>query len=455
MKKHRDGIDFAKENIPRLFLRLFVPTFLGLLFGAMLNIADGIFVGQGVGSDALAAVNVAAPIFLIGTGTALLFGSGVSVVVAIHLSHGNYKAANINVTQAFTISTALMLVAALLVGFFPAQAARLFGGEGRIVPFACDYLVAVAPVLVLTQILFIGMFVIRLDGAPKFAMAANIVASLLNIFLDWLFVFPLHWGIRGAAVATSLAQAVGALMIIVYLCFMSKRLHFYRPKFSRKSLILTVRNAGYMMKVGLPSFIGEIAMSVMIITGNYTFSPRLHEDGVAAYSVCCYLFPLVLMFGNAIAQSSLPIISYNYGSGDTERIRKTFRLSLSLAFILGLLMTLGGLFAAGPLVSLFLKPGTNAWSICGNGLPLFSLSYVFFTMNVVLVGYLQSMERSRAATFFMLLRSCILLVPAFLVLPPLLGNAGLWLAVPASEAITLVALLVALGWKSRRTIRKV
>lgn len=455
MKQHRDSIDFAKENIPRLFLRLFVPTFLGLLFGAMLNIADGIFVGQGVGSDALAAVNVAAPIFLIGTGTALLFGSGVSVVVAIHLSHGNFKAANINVTQAFTISTALMLVAALLVGFFPAQAARLFGGEGRIMPFACDYLVAVAPVLVFTQILFIGMFVIRLDGAPKFAMAANIVASLLNIFLDWLFVFPLHWGIRGAAVATSLAQGVGALMIIVYLCFMSKRLHFYRPKFSRKSLILTARNAGYMMKVGLPSFIGEIAMSVMIITGNYTFTPRLHEDGVAAYSVCCYLFPLVLMFGNAIAQSSLPIISYNYGSGDTERIRKTFRLSLSLAFVLGLLMTLSGLFVAEPLVSLFLKPGTNACAICENGLPLFSLSYVFFTMNVVLVGYLQSMERSRAATFFMLLRSCILLVPAFLVLPPLMGNAGLWLAVPASEAITLVALLLALGWKSRRTVRKV
>lgn len=264
MKQHRDSIDFAKENIPRLFLRLFIPTLLGLLFGAMLNIADGIFVGQGVGSDALAAVNVAAPIFMIGTGTALLFGSGVSVVVAIHLSHGNYKAANINVTQAFTISTALMLVAALLVGSFPEQTAELFGGEGRIVPFACDYLVAVAPVLVFTQILFIGMFVIRLDGAPKFAMAANVVASLLNIFLDWLFVFPLEWGIRGAAVASSLAQAAGALMIIFYLCFKSKRLHFYRPKFSRKSLILTARNAGYMMKVGLPSFIGEIAMSVMI-----------------------------------------------------------------------------------------------------------------------------------------------------------------------------------------------
>ena len=150
MKQHRDSIDFAKENIPRLFLRLFIPTLLGLLFGAMLNIADGIFVGQGVGSDALAAVNVAAPIFMIGTGTALLFGSGVSVVVAIHLSHGNYKAANINVTQAFTISTVIMFVAALLVGFFPEHTAGIFGGEGRTVPFACDYLQPVAPVLVRT-----------------------------------------------------------------------------------------------------------------------------------------------------------------------------------------------------------------------------------------------------------------------------------------------------------------
>lgn len=389
MKQYRDSIDFGKENIPRLFLKLFVPTLLGLFFGAMLNLADGIFVGQGVGSDALAAVNVAAPVFMIGTGTALLFG-----------------------------------------------------GEGRIVPYACDYLVAVAPVLVLTQILFIGMFVLRLDGAPKFAMAANITASLLNILLDWLFVFPLHGGIRGAAIASSISQAAGVLMIIFYLCFMSKRLHLYRPKFTHKSLLLTARNTGYMVKIGLPSFIGEIAISVMIITGNYNFSPRLHEDGVAAYSVCCYLFPLVFMFGNAIAQSSLPIISYNHGSGDILRIRKTFRLSLALAFGLGVLMTLAGIFLSGPLVSLFLKPGTAAWSICESGLPLFSLSCVFFTMNVVMVGYLQSLERSRAATFFMLLRSCILLVPAFLLLPSLMGNAGLWLAVPLSELLTLICMLI-------------
>jgi Na+-driven multidrug efflux pump len=164
---------------------------------------------------------------------------------------------------------------------------------------------------------------------------------------------------------------------------------------------------------------------------------------------------LGLLFGAMLNIADGIFVGQGVGSGDTVRIRKTFRLSLTLAFVLGLLMTLCGLFFTGPLVSLFLKPGTAAWTICENGLPLFSLSYVFFTMNVVVVGYLQSMERSRAATFFMLLRSCILLVPSFLVLPILVGNAGLSLSVPVSEAITLVVMLMVLGLKSLRTLEKV
>ena len=108
----RDALDFGRMNIPRLFIKLFVPTLLGLLFGALLNLADGIFVGRGVGSDALAAVNIAAPLFLVATGLALMFGAGVSVVAAIHLSRGNQKAANINVTQALTVSVFLLSVPA-------------------------------------------------------------------------------------------------------------------------------------------------------------------------------------------------------------------------------------------------------------------------------------------------------------------------------------------------------
>ena len=118
-----------------MFVKLFVPTLLGMLFGAMLNIADGIFVGRGVRSDALAAVNIAAPIFLITTGVALMFGSGVSVVATVHLAHQNEKAARINVTQAITVGVAIITVMAVGVMLFPRQTAHLFGGTEQLMPY--------------------------------------------------------------------------------------------------------------------------------------------------------------------------------------------------------------------------------------------------------------------------------------------------------------------------------
>ena len=125
---NRDNIDFGKMNIPQLFIKLFVPTLLGLVFNAMLTLADGIFVGQGVGSNALAAVNIAAPIFLLGLGVSLMFATGVSVVAAVHLSRGNNKAANINATQALTVPFAIMSVVSVLIAVFAPQLCYRFDG---------------------------------------------------------------------------------------------------------------------------------------------------------------------------------------------------------------------------------------------------------------------------------------------------------------------------------------
>lgn len=441
-RQERDSIDFGKENITSLFMKLFIPTLFGLLFSAMLNLADGIFVGRGVGSDALAAVNIAAPIFMVSTGLSMLFGTGVSVVAAIHLSHGNVKAANINITQAFTVSLLLMFIISLVVMLFPAQTGRLFGGSPKLIPYVVDYLLYIVPGLMAIVFLIIGMFVLRLDGAPKYAMTANVIASLLNIFLDWLFVFPLHMGIRGAAIATTIAQYVGAAMIIIYLLRWNRIIHFYKPKFSRKSIQLTIRNVGYMSKMGFPTFLGELAMSCLMIVGNYMFITRLHEDGVAAFSVACYLQPLIFMIGNSIAQSALPIISYNHGLNNVARIRKTFRFSLLLAVGSGLLITLCGVFYCKPVISLFLDSGLPAYHIAVTGFPLYALSFVLASVNIVLIGFYQSIEHARAATTFMLFRGFIFIIPIFIFFPDLVGNAGLWLAVPLSETLTLTIISV-------------
>lgn len=441
MNDNRDALDYGQMRVSKLFRRLFIPTLLGLLSSVLLNLADGIFVGRGVGSDALAAINIAAPLFTISTGIALMFGSGVSIVAAIHLSKGNVKAANINLTQAFTVGLLMMVVVVAVINVFPRQTAALFGGSDALFPLVHDYLLWVSPCLCFMIINIVGTFAIRLDGHPNFSMAVNTVSALLNIVLDWLFIFPLGMGIKGAAIATSLAALGGTVLVAWYFCGRSEQLHLYRPKFSSTALRLTVRNTGLMLRLGLPTFVAETAISCMMIVGNFMFMSRLHEDGVAAFSVGCYLFPMIFMFGNSIAQTALPIVSYNYGTGSSSRIRETLRLSVGLAIGLGLVMTTFGFVFAPQIVNLFIAQSSPANAIGRSGISLFLTACLPFTVNVVLIGYLQSLERYKAATAFMLLRGYVLIVPCFLLLPDVLGTPGLWLAETLAECLTLITLV--------------
>lgn len=450
IKKGRDDIDFGKTDISKLFSKIFIPTLLGLLSGALIYIADGIFLGHGVGSDALAAVNIASPLFLITTGLALMFGSGVSIIVAIHLSRGNIKAANINVTQASIVSIFLMVLITIFVILFPQTIASWFGSSDRLVSSVVEYLVYVSPAFMGSMIIVLGMFIIRLDGAPKFAMAANAIPSVLNIMISYIFVFHLGMGIKGAAIATSISQWVGGLMIIIYMLRFSKTLHIYRLKFSKTSLRLTIRNIGYMIKLGGSAFVGETAMACTMIVGNILFMSRLQEDGVAAFSIACYLLPLIFMFGNAIAQSSLPIISYNHGLGIASRIRQTFHISLKIAVVFGVVVTLIGIFAKEQVIGIFIKSGDRAFAIAASGFSYYAISFIFLLLNLTLIGYLQSLERFKPATIFTFLRSYIFVIPSFLILPLFFGDNGLWFAVPVSEFLTFCIILIYMVYNSEK-----
>ena len=451
----RDSIDFGKTDISKLFVKIFLPTLASLMFGASVYVADGIFVGNGVGSLALAAVNIASPMFLIATGLAIMFGSGVSIVAAIHLSRGNHKAANINVTQAVIVSITIIIVLCSLVWAFPAKTAELFGSEGSLTPIVTEYLKYVLPSFFGSMLLVVGMFVIRLDGAPKFSMWANVIASIANIVLDYLFVFPFEMGIKGAAIATSMSQCGGAVLVMIYMVWFPKTLHLYKIKLSKTSLRLTTRNIIYMIKLGIATFIGETAMACLMVVGNIEFMHYLHESGVAAFSVACYILPLVFMFGNAVAQSALPIISYNYGAGNEKRVSKTFRLSMRIAAAFGVLLSLLGMSATPTIASIFISSDDPAFAIATSGLPFYSVCFMFLVMNVVLIGYLQSLKRYNPANIFMLLRGYILIIPAFIGLPAVIGTTGLWCAPAVSEGLTfaIIVTYLILSKKKTKTIK--
>nr|MBP7472116.1 MATE family efflux transporter [Prevotella sp.] len=442
MKDNRDSIDFAKDNITKLYNKILFPTLLGMLFMASYTVCDGIIVGLGVGSDALAAVNIAAPLFMVGTGVSLMFGAGSSVVAAIHLSKGKNKAANINITQATFIPIIFMIIISTIVMSFCKETAYLLGSSEKLMPLVVDYLHWYIPFLSFFVPSCVGMFIIRLDGSPRYAMMCNIIPALVNIILDLIFVFPLGYGIKGAAFASSAGMIVSTVMVIIYMTRYNKILHFYRLKISRKSAMLTCRNLGYMVKVGFSALFGELAISCMMIVGNYRFIEILGEDGVAAFSVVCYCLPLVFMFNTALTQSAQPIISFNHGAKLFQRERKAFLLSLYYGVLTSIILSIIFFLGSKYIVAAFLSTQCNAYNIAVKGLSLFATGFVFFAMNITFIGYFQSIEKAIPATVFTLIRGIVAMTLCFIFLPYLIGSNGLWFAVPTSELITFIMIII-------------
>ncbi len=440
----RDSIDFGTMKISSLFNRMFIPTLLGMLFTATITIADGIIVGRGVGSDGLAAVNIVVPLLMIATGVGLMFGIGASVVAAIHLSQNNAKAARINITQAFFASSIMIILLSVLILVFHKEVGYLFGSSDKLLSLVLDYMDWLVPSLVFGMIMTLGLFIIRLDGSPVYAMLCDAVPAVLNIVLCYIFVIKLNWGIKGSAIATSIAMIVGGIMIFIYMVSFSKILHLYRLKINRKSMILSFRNIGYMINIGSSALLGELAIACMMLVGNYVFIRTLGEDGVAAFSVACFCLPLVFMVNNAIAQSAQPIISYNYGSGNTLRVKKTKILSISISLLFGFIAMVASILFCKPLVSLFLDTSCNAYNIAVNGMPYFALGFVFISFNIVCVGYYQSVEKAKQAITYTLLRGFVLMILCFLTLPFVLGEKGIWLSVPCSELLTACVIVISL-----------
>lgn len=436
----RDRLDFADGKIGPLFRALFFPTLIGMIFNSALTIIDGIFVGQGVGADGIAAVNIVAPIFMIATGIGLMFGIGASVVASIRLSEQKPKSARIIMTQAFAVGLLLVGLICIVCLAFTRPIVHALGCSPQLESNAVSYLLGLLPGLLFLFIQCVGMMLIRLDGSPKYAMAVQIVVAIVNIVLDWYMVFPLGWGVMGAALATSIACAVGGLMVLVYFLLLSSKLKFYRLKLSSTSLLLTLRNTGYMIKIGFATFLTELAMSVMMLTGNYMFISILGEAGVAAFAIACYLFPVVFSISNAVAQSTTPIISFNYGAHQMTRVGRALRVSLFTAVVCGVVV-IGCLWiGATGIVRLFLNPQESAYGLAVDGLPLFALCAVFFAINIAFIGYYQSIEKASVSTLYTLLRGILLLVPCFVLLPHLFGVDGLWLAIPAAELLTCVVI---------------
>ncbi len=420
----------GEGSIPRLLLTFSAPAIAGMMVQALYNLVDRIFVGQAVGTLGIAGIGVSFPFMLILLAFGMLIGYGGTALVSIRLGEQKKDEAervlgNVAVLLAGAAVLLTTLGLALLVPLL-----KLFGASEQILPYARDYLQIIVLGCVFQVIGFGLNAVIRGEGNPRIAMVTMLIGALVNMVLDPLFLFGFGWGMRGAAAATVIAQAISALWVLSYFL-------------GRRSLLgLHVRNlrlrwsiCASILAIGSPIFAMQIAGSALNAIMNHQL--RIY-GGDLAISVMCIIHAVVMFIAMPIFglnQGAQPIIGYNYGALRFDRVKRTLQAAVLTATAIctaGFLVVM--LFPA-QLIWLFNRddPALAALGVHAMRRCLVMLPLVGF--QVVGSSYFQAVGKPKPAMLLSLSRQVLLLIPAVLVLPRFFGLDGVWAALPTADLL--------------------
>ncbi|MGL5417228.1 MAG: MATE family efflux transporter [Clostridium sp.] len=423
--------DLLVENIHKLIIRYMVPSVLGMLGLSCCIFLDTMFIGRGIGENGLAALNIAIPFFSIFVGFSLLTGIGGGTLVSISLGKKDYNKVN----EVFTLSIVLTVIFSIIFSIgtlvFLNGIIDILGATGIIKVYVKEYL----EIILFGGILFImsttlNVF-IRNDGNPKISMWAIIGSNLTNIILDYLLIFPLGMGMRGAAIATTFAQFVGISILLTHFIFKKNKI-----KFSFE--YLKFRYTKRILNNGMSSFILELSAGLVIILFNLKLKVIGGDIAISAYSIIANFTLIIVAIFNGIAQGIQPIVSMNYGGNEHGRVMKAYKEGLRISLIVGGVFFLLGEFAPKVIVEIFSPGNEELLKIAVTGIQIYFIALIPMGLNILNVGLLQSIEKSRKATMISLLRGIILIVIFLEILSRLFGLNGIWLTTPIVEVITLL-----------------
>ncbi|MEI3607814.1 MATE family efflux transporter [Pseudogracilibacillus sp. SE30717A] len=424
----------------QLFIKYLIPSLFGMMLMAINILIDGLFVSHGVGEKGLAGVNIAVPIYSVLLSVSLWIGMGGATLYSIaHGQNNPHRAKEIFTHSIFiAIATTGLIIVFCLV--FKQPLAYLFGANDLIISYVDDYLHIIllfGLVFVIENILSIF---IRNDGNPTLSMAGLIVTSVVNIFLNYLFIFIFQWGVKGAAYATVLGTIVGILVLLTHFLTKKKQLGFVHMKID----FFILRNIFF---IGFPSFIVEASTAVMMVAFNITFSHYVGETGIVAYAVVNYMHTVFLMLFIGIGAALQPITSYHYGATLYQRMKKFIRIAIITGFGLGVAVFIVGLVGKGFIIDLFGIDIPEIIDYTKIGIVYFFAGYLFLGINMVFVEYYQSIRKIRIATWIILGRSFILFIPLLWILPNLFGPNSIWIVFPTAEGLTVLIIYLALKFK--------
>ena len=425
-----------QNKILPIFLKYTSANILSMVGLSAYILADTYFISRALGAYGLAALNLAIPIYSLIYGFGLMIGIGGATKFAILSGKNETEQANRVYTNTFVLmilASAAFIIAGL---FFAETIARLFGADEVVLEMTYTYLRIIMFFAPLFLLITLMTSFIRNDGAPVAAMAATLISSLSNILYDYIFIIKMEMGMFGAAIATGVAAATGLVFVLIFLITRTSRFKLIKCKLSRKIISET-------FSLGLPTFVSEMSVGVVIISFNLIILGIMGNIGIASYAVVANISIIIITIYNGLSQGMQPLISRYHGQGESANVKTVMRYGFLLMAAISVMFYLFVFFNADFIAGVFNRyddPVLN--EIAAHGMRIFFISSIFAGANIIISTFFASTATPRPAHVFSLLRGVLLILPMALILSSLFGMTGVWLALPITEA---TVLLLALG----------
>ncbi|KHE71610.1 MATE family efflux transporter [Halobacillus sp. BBL2006] len=424
------------QPIPKLLANLSIPAMIGMFVMALYNVIDTLFIARGVGILGVSGVSIGFPVMMIMMAISAAVGIGGASVISRRLGENKSEEAN----QVFgnILFTIIIISAAGVIGAFAflEPMLKLFGATENILPYAKDYLFPIMLGSVFFSFAFTTNSIIRSEGNSRFAMITMIIPAVLNIILDPIFIFGLDMGVQGASVATVISQASVSIVVLYYFLKGKSSLQLYavylRPKFKVLKEVISI---------GMPAFIRQVSGSGMMIAINLMLIKFGGEFEVGVFGIVQKLSMFTIMPMIGVLQGMQPIIGYNYGAKQYDRLKETILLGMKVVTIISAgIFVLMMAFPEG-LMHIFtgdettIETGAHAMRI------MFALA-ILIGAQVVSGGLYQALGMAKPALILSMARQVLFLIPLVLILPYFFGVTGVWLAFPISDLLSFILSIV-------------
>ena len=418
------------EPIWKLLLRYSMPAIAAMVVFSLYNIIDSIFIGQGVGPLAIAGLAITFPVMNLTFALVVLVGIGGASVSSIRLGQQDVEGA--------TLVLANVLLLGLINGFGFGFLSQLvldpvlvaFGASEYTLPYAHDFMQIVLFGLPITCTMFGLNHIMRATGYPQKAMLSAVLTVGVNIVLAPLFIFVLHWGIRGAAIATVLSQFVGMLWVLNHFRSPRSNVHFQRNAFRlRRDIVMSI------FSIGLAPFLLNVCACLVVVLINTGLKAHGGDMAIGAFGIVNRVLIVFIMVVMGLTQGMQPIVGYNYGAQQFGRVRQTLKYGVIAGGLLTTVGFLGGQFAPRIVSRLFTDDG-ELIAIAVEGLRLSTLLFPLVGIQIVIGNFFQSIGRAKLSIFLSLTRQLLFFVPCLLILPRCWGLDGIWLSLPLSDMLS-------------------